>query len=96
MQKTIKSLYKKGYSKTHIAKVLHVSRKTVRKVIQSDERGDMELVKKPHPSMLDQFKEFIEIQFNKGLSRQRIYQDIVKEYNYTGSYSALQIKKYIW
>lgn len=90
MQTTIKSLYKKGYSKTHIAKVLHVSRKTVRKVIQSDERGDMELVKKPHPSMLDQFKEFIEIQFNKGLSRQRIYQDLVKEYNYTGSYSAVR------
>lgn len=90
MQTTIKSLYKKGYSKTHIAKVLHVSRKTVRKVIESDERGENELIKKPHPSMLDQFKEYIEIQYNKGLSRQRIYQDLIREYNYTGSYSAVR------
>lgn len=90
MQTTIKSLYKKGYSQTYIAKVLHVSRKTVRKVLKSEERGEENLQKKPHPSNLDQYREFIEIQLSKGLSRQRIYQDLINEYQYSGSYSAVR------
>lgn len=90
MQTTIKSLYKKGYSKAYIARTLGVSRNTVSKVIRSEERGEEQLVKKPHPSMLDEYREFIEIQLNKGLSRQRIYQDLVREFNFKGSYTAVK------
>lgn len=95
MQTTIKTLLKKGYSQTYIAKTLHVSRKTIRKIIQSEEKGEEKIEKKPHPSMLDQHREFIEILLNKGLSRQRIYQDLIKEYQFTGSYSTVRdyIKK---
>jgi transposase len=67
MQTTIKSLHKKGFSNTYIARTLGVSRNTVSKVIRSEERGEEQLVKKPHPSMLDEYREFIEIQLNKGL-----------------------------
>jgi len=35
MQTTIKTLLKKGFSQTYIAKTLHVSRKTIRKIIKS-------------------------------------------------------------
>jgi IS30 family transposase len=51
MQTTIKSLHKKGFSNTYIARTLGVSRNTVSKVIRSEERGEEQLVKKPHPSM---------------------------------------------
>lgn len=90
MQTTIKALYKKGYSKANIARTLGVSRNTVRKVISSEERGEEQLIKKSHPSMLDEYREFIEIQLNKGLSRQRIYQDLVREFNYKGSYTTVK------
>lgn len=90
MQTTIKTLLKKGYSQTYIAKTLHVSRKTIRKIINSEDREEENLEKKPHPSILDQYREFIEIQINKGLSRQRIYQDLIKEYQFTGSYSTVR------
>lgn len=90
MQTTIKTLLKKGYSQTYIAKTLHVSRKTIRKIIRSQERGENELEKKPHPSVLDEYREYIEIQVNKGLSKQRIYQDLIREYQFNGSYSTVR------
>ena len=73
MQTTIKTLLKKGYSQTYIAKTLHVSRKTIRKIIQSEERGEEKIEKKPHPSMLDQHREFIEIQLNSKRKIQPVY-----------------------
>lgn len=90
MQTTIKSLHKKGYSQAYIARTLGVSRNTVRKVIKCEERGEEQLIKKPYPSILDEFREFIEIQLNKGLSKQRIYQDLVRDYNFKGSYTAVK------
>jgi len=90
MQTTIKTLHKKGISQSQIARTLGISRNTVRKVIQSDERGETQLTKKPHPSMLDEYREYIEIQLNKGLSRQRIYQDLIREFNYQGSYTTVK------
>lgn len=90
MQTTIKSLHKKGYSKAYIARTLGVSRNTVRKILNSEERGEEQLVKKPHPSVLDEHREFIEIQLNKGLSKQRIYQDLVRDFNFKGSYTAVK------
>lgn len=90
MQTTIKSLNKKGYSQAHIARTLGISRNTVSKILKSEERGEEQLIKKPHPSVLDEYREFIEIQLNKGLSRQRIYQDLVRDYNFKGSYTAVK------
>lgn len=90
MQTTIKSLHKKGYSNAYIARTLGVSRNTVSKVIRSEERGEEQLIKKPHPSILDEYREFIEIQLNKGLSKQRIYQDLVRDFNFKGSYTAVK------
>jgi DNA-binding NarL/FixJ family response regulator len=40
MQITIMTLYKQGYSKAHIAEMMHVDRKTVRKIIQRVEAGE--------------------------------------------------------
>lgn len=90
MQTTIKTLYKKGYSKSQIAKTLKVSRNTVRKILKSEERGEEILEKKAHPSMLDKYREFIEIQLSKELSIQRIYQDLISRYEFSGSYSTLR------
>ena len=59
MQTTIKTLFKKGYSKAQIARTLKVSRNTVRAVLKSEERGEEVLEKRPHPSMLDEYREFI-------------------------------------
>ncbi len=67
MQTTVKTLYKQGYSKSHIARVLSVDRKTVRKIISSFNDGDEELKKKPHPLFFEEYREYIEIQLGKGL-----------------------------
>jgi transposase len=77
MQTTIQTLYKKGYSKARISRELRVSPKTIRKVLRSAETGDGDIQKQPHPSVLDNHLEFIEIQRGKGLSKQRIFQDLV-------------------
>lgn len=90
MQTTIKTLYKKGYSKSQISRTLKISRNTVRAVLNSEERGEEVLEKKPHPSMLDKYREFIEIQLNKELSIQRIYQDLISKFQFSGSYSTLR------
>ena len=90
MQTTIQTLYKKGYSKARISRELGVSPKTIRKVLRAAENGDGEIQKQPHPSVLDKHLEFIEIQRGKGLSRQRIYQDLVAGQGYSGSYSAVR------
>ncbi len=90
MQTTIMTLYRQGYSKTHIAEELHIDRKTVRKIIQRYESGEEVITKKPHPSMYDDYREYIEIQINKGLTLKRIYQDLQTKYQDIGSYSALR------
>lgn len=90
MQTTIQTLFKKGYSKARISRELGVSPKTVRKVLKSTENGDGEIRKQPHPSALDKHREYIEIQRGKGLSRQRVYQDLVAKAGFTGSYSTVR------
>ena len=90
MQTTIKTLFKKGYSKSQIARTLKVSRNTVRSILKSEERGEEILEKRPHPSTLDDHREFIEIQLAKELSIQRIYQDLISNYEFNGSYSTVR------
>lgn len=90
MQTTIITLYKQGYSKSHIAEIMHVDRKTVRKIIQRAEAGEEVIEKKLYSSQFDEYREIIEIQLNKGLSIKRIYQDLQAEHQISGSYSGLR------
>jgi len=91
MQTTIKTLFEKGYNKSQIAQMLNVDRKTVRKILKElDENGVVK--RKERASILDPFKEFIEIQVSKELSAKRIFQDISME-GFDGTYDT--VKKYV-
>ena len=46
--------------------------------------------KKPHPSMLDKYREFIETSIYKELSATRIFQDLQREYGFEGGYSTVR------
>ncbi len=92
MHTTIKTLFSKGYNKSDIAKMLDIDRKTVRKILKElDEKGYVE--RKERVSILDPHKKYISIQASKGLSAQRIYQDLKSETDYSGSYDT--VKRYI-
>ncbi len=51
MQTTIKTLYAKGYNVTQISRIVQADRKTVRKILQSQERGEKQVEKQSHPSV---------------------------------------------
>ena len=89
MQTTIITLYKQGHSKTDIARMLSMDRKTVRKYIEANEQGKEFIEKKPHPSMWDAHQEYIGAQISKGLSLVRIHQDLEAEFQIGGSYRSL-------
>lgn len=78
MKTTIRTLYKKGYNKTQIGRMLGIDRKTVRKVLKENEEYQDSSNHPPEqkagiwPSMLDDYREFIEIQLTKELSITRI------------------------
>lgn len=92
MHSTIKTLFQKGYNKSEIARMLNIDRKTVRKVLKElDEKGVVE--RKNRESILDPFKEFINIQVAKDLSAKRIFQDMEKDLGYEGSYDT--VKRYV-
>lgn len=99
MKTTIKTLYQKGYNKTQIGRMLGIDRKTVRKVLREEAPGkevapEIEtLSSKPigtWPSMLDEYREFIEIQLGKQLSVTRIHQDLQKQFGVECGYSTLR------
>ena len=92
MHTTIKTLFNKGYNKTQIANILHVDRKTVRKVLKElSTCGKVE--RKERATLIDEHKEYIQIQVNKGLTARRIYQDLIREYDYKNSYDT--VKRYV-
>ena len=92
MHTTIKTLFQKGYNKSEIARMLEIDRKTVRKVLKElDENGVVE--RKKRKSILDPFKEFINIQVAKNLSAKRIFQDMKRDLGYEGSYDT--VKRYV-
>ena len=90
MQTTIITLFKQGHSKTDIARMLSMDRKTVRKYIEANEQGKEFIEKKPHPSMWDCYSEYIGIRLAKGLSLVRIHQDLEAEHKIGGSYQSLR------
>jgi len=89
MQTTVKTLFERGYSKTQIAKMLGIDRKTVRKVLKNPDK-EYKMEKKPHPSLLDEHREFIEASINKELSAMRIFQDLQKNVGFEGGYSTVR------
>ena len=98
MKTTIKTLYQKGYNKTQIGRMLSIDRKTVRKVLREDAvqvpgPGSDAAAAPPKtrcPSMLDEYREYIEIQLAKELSITRIHQDLQKEYGVECGYTTLR------
>lgn len=92
MKTTIKTLYRKGYNKTQIGRMLGIDRKTVRKVLKTDMEVPKQAETKPSvwPSMLDDYREYIEIQLAKELSITRIHQDLQKEFGIECGYSTLR------
>lgn len=98
MKTTIKTLYQKGYNKTQIGRMLGIDRKTVRKVLKEAEAQtqapEAEAAAAPPktgwPSMLDKYREYIEIQLAKDLSITRIHQDLQKEYGVECGYTPLR------
>lgn len=92
MHTTVKTLFEKGYNKTQIANILEIDRKTVRKILKElNTKG--KVIRKPRASLIDSYKEYIGIQATKGLSAKRIYQDMVKEFEYKNSYDT--VKRYV-
>lgn len=92
MHTTIKTLFLKGYNKSQIAVMLNVDRKTVRNILkQFEEKGSVE--RKARTSILDPYKETIQILVSKDLSSKRIFQDITKE-GFDGGYDS--VKKYVY
>lgn len=92
MKTTIKTLYQKGYNKTQIGRMLGIDRKTVRKVLTEPEQSEIvpDSNQTVWPSMLDEHRQYIEIQLNKELSIKRIHQDLQKEFEVPCSYSTLR------
>lgn len=92
MHTTIETLFKKGYNKTQIGKILGIDRKTVRNVLkQIDQNGYV--VRKKTGSIIDPYKEYINIQVSKELTAKRIFQDLQREFEYEGSYDT--VKRYV-
>ena len=93
MKTTIKTLYQKGYNKTQIGRMLGIDRKTVRKVLKDDanqKENGQGIQDSVWPSMLDEYREYIEIQLGKELSITRIHQDLQKEFGVECGYTTLR------
>lgn len=90
MKTTIKTLYQKGYNKTQIGRMLDIDRKTVRKVLNDDTQEKGSGQGSGWPSMLDAYREYIQIQLGKELSITRIHQDLQKEFGVKCGYTTLR------
>jgi len=90
MYTTIKTLFDKGYSKSQIARMLEIDRGTVREILKRIENGE-EIKRKPVPTIIDKYKEIIKTKVNQELSAKRIYQDLVSDYDYDGSYETIKL-----
>lgn len=78
MYTTIKTLWEQGCSKLSIAKMTNLDWKTVSKVINLVKQGINEIKKKPHPSILDPYKEQILEWLEQDLSGVRIHEKLIE------------------
>lgn len=88
MHTTIKTLFKRGKTKSEIARILGVDRKTVRNILNKPDDEPVE--KKPHPSMLDPYREYIHEKINLELSATRIWQDLKRDFDFSGQYTTVR------
>jgi transposase len=77
MYTTIQTLWKKGLNKSEISRATRHDWKTVSKVINKLNAGQSWPDKKPHPCLLDPYKEKILELIGKGLSAVRIHEELV-------------------
>lgn len=103
-QETIRSLHEKGWSDRRIARELGINRRTVNRywakcTITPPGSADEEESKctivptgksMGRKSQCDPFTQAINETVEAGLSGQRIYQDLVEESGFTGSYDAVK------
>jgi len=92
MKTTIKTLHLKGYNKTQIGRMLHIDRKTVRKVLKTPEDcHEAEISGKGvWPSILDKHLEYISAQLAKGISITRIHQGLSTDYGVSCGYTTVR------
>ena len=107
LQETIRSLHQKGWSGRRIARELGINRRTVVRYISkctnvpagSEAAIGPKCTNVPagksagRQSQCEAFGESIARKVESGLSAQRIYQDLVEEHGFAGSYDA--VKRYV-
>ncbi len=94
-QQSIIALHQRGWSGRRIARELDLDRATVAKYVAAEPKP----ATNPQPgsasvpgpvSLCEPWREQIEVAFKRGLSIQRIYQDLVAERQFGGSYHAVR------
>ncbi len=78
MYTTIKTLWKRHKNKSKIARLTGHDWKTVAKVIDSIEKGEEWPVKKPHPRLLDPYREHIMEWIEEELSAVRMHEKLLQ------------------
>lgn len=79
MYTTIQTLWDQGSNKSQIAALTGHDWKTIDKVIGLYKAGQDKPLKKPHPSILDEHKDFIIENLEKGLSGSRIHDELLSK-----------------
>ena len=106
MIETIQELGRRGWSIRRIAKELEVNRRTVRKYLGQDSKCTISTTgsdcdEKPkcaistagRKSLCEKHDEYIREQLKVGLGAQRIFQDLVEDKDFAGSYES--VKRYV-
>ena len=101
---SIRELKQKGYRNSEIAQKSKIDMKTVRKYLQQEDFSPTPPIKEARPSNLDAYKEIIDRWLSDDKKHwrkqqhtaQRVYDRLVEEHGYEGSYSIVQryVKKY--
>src|SRR6266496_1204465 len=105
-QNSIEQLAAQGWSRRRIARELNLDRKTVRRYLEAaaksptistpGEKSSVDLsmagleVEAGRPSLCDPHRASIDSKLDAGLSAQRIYQDLVSELCFSGSYQSVK------
>jgi transposase len=94
----ILSLHQSGHSNRRIAKLLGVDRETVSKYVGLAAKNPPNAPTVPNtstgpPSSCEAYREVIQSKLEQRLSAKRIYQDLVAEHQFTGSYWS--VRRYV-
>lgn len=79
MYTTIKTLWSKGHNKSVISRLTGHSWKTVNKVIKAIKAGKSVPEKKPHPCILDPYKDQIIAWIEKDLTAVRMHEELLRQ-----------------